>query len=154
MQSTSVFLDITKFSDFRWKNADVSRTQGEGVSRDSYIFWIFFRYGITMPSFIIVGYLWQILGMGPFCYPPSVSSPKSAHPELGSNVWETTLSRSQSLHLYLHQHNKIFILHHLQQYMLTFQDHFLVHFPVHCHAFSWQKSLERLHISQPLKLVI
>ena len=28
MQSISVFLDITKFADFRWKNADVSRTQG------------------------------------------------------------------------------------------------------------------------------
>ena len=27
MQSISVFLDITKFADFRWKNADVSRTQ-------------------------------------------------------------------------------------------------------------------------------
>ena len=40
MQSISVFLDITEFADFLWKNADVSRTQG--VSRDSYIFWIFF----------------------------------------------------------------------------------------------------------------
>ena len=28
MESISVFLDITKFSDFQWKNADVSRTQG------------------------------------------------------------------------------------------------------------------------------
>ena len=27
MQSVSVFLDIAKFADFRWKNADVSRTQ-------------------------------------------------------------------------------------------------------------------------------
>ena len=27
MQSISVFLDITKFSDFWWKNADVSRAQ-------------------------------------------------------------------------------------------------------------------------------
>ena len=27
MQSISVFLDIAKFADFRWKNADVSRTQ-------------------------------------------------------------------------------------------------------------------------------
>ena len=26
MQSMSVFLDITKFAGFRWKNADVSRT--------------------------------------------------------------------------------------------------------------------------------
>ena len=28
MQSISVFLDITKFADFRSKNADVSRSQG------------------------------------------------------------------------------------------------------------------------------
>ena len=28
MQSISVFLDITEFADFLWKNADVSRTQG------------------------------------------------------------------------------------------------------------------------------
>ena len=28
MQSLSVFLDIGKFVDFRWKNADVNRTQG------------------------------------------------------------------------------------------------------------------------------
>ena len=27
MQSISVFLDITKFHDFWWKSADVSRTQ-------------------------------------------------------------------------------------------------------------------------------
>ena len=27
MQSISVFLDITKFANFWWKNADVSRTQ-------------------------------------------------------------------------------------------------------------------------------
>ena len=33
MQSISVFLDITKFADFQWKNADVSRTQG--VCRES-----------------------------------------------------------------------------------------------------------------------
>ena len=28
MQSISVFLDITRFAHFWWKNADVSRTQG------------------------------------------------------------------------------------------------------------------------------
>ena len=39
-------------------------------------FWIFFRWGITVPSFIIVGYVWQISGRGPFCPPSSVSSPE------------------------------------------------------------------------------
>ena len=28
MESTTVFLDVAKFTDFRWKNADVSRTPG------------------------------------------------------------------------------------------------------------------------------
>ena len=28
MQSKSAFLDIAKFTDFWWENADVSRTQG------------------------------------------------------------------------------------------------------------------------------
>ena len=28
MQSVYVFLDIAKFADFRWKNADVNRIQG------------------------------------------------------------------------------------------------------------------------------
>ena len=42
MESISVFFDITKFVDFRQKNADVSRTQG-GVSRGSNSFWNFFK---------------------------------------------------------------------------------------------------------------
>ena len=28
MQLISLFLDIAKFADFQWKNADVSKTQG------------------------------------------------------------------------------------------------------------------------------
>ena len=66
MQSISVFLDIAKFAGFRWKYADAS----------------FFGLGITVPSFIIVRYVWQILGMvGIFVPPPSASSPEEAHPE-------------------------------------------------------------------------
>ena len=41
------------------------------VSRDLHLFWIFFIYSITVPNFIIKGYLWQILEMrGPFCRHP------------------------------------------------------------------------------------
>ena len=36
MPSISVFLDKAKFSDFRWKNADINRTQG--VRHVIYIF--------------------------------------------------------------------------------------------------------------------
>ena len=59
IQTISVFLDITKFADFRWQNASWLLQ-----SRDLHIFWIFLRYVITAPSFIIVGYVWQILGRG------------------------------------------------------------------------------------------
>ena len=59
IQSTSIFLDITKFADFRWQNASWLLQ-----SRDLHIFWIFLRYVITAPSFIIVEYVWQILGRG------------------------------------------------------------------------------------------
>ena len=61
IQSISVFLHVTKFTDFRWKNADVSRSQGV-----SYVIHMIFgsSLGITVPSFIIVGYIWQILGRG------------------------------------------------------------------------------------------
>ena len=38
MQSISAFLDIAKLSDFRWKNADVSRTQGS-----CHVVYIFFE---------------------------------------------------------------------------------------------------------------
>ena len=44
MQYIPVFLDIAKFADLRLKNDDVSRIHvNSSVSRDSYIFWIFFR---------------------------------------------------------------------------------------------------------------
>ena len=36
------------------------------VSRGSYIFWIFFGKGITVPRFVVVGYVWQILGRGSY----------------------------------------------------------------------------------------
>ena len=42
MESISVFLNVTKFVDFRQKNANVSRTQG-GVPRGSDSFWNFFK---------------------------------------------------------------------------------------------------------------
>ena len=39
-------------------------------------FWIFFRQGTTVPSFINVGYVWQILGWGAFLTPHSWAVPK------------------------------------------------------------------------------
>ena len=41
MQSTPVFLDLTKIADFQWKNADVGRSQG--VRHLICVFCIFFR---------------------------------------------------------------------------------------------------------------
>ena len=54
MQFLSVFPDITKIVNFRRRNAGVSRT--EGVCHVIYTFFGSFL-GITMPSFIIVGYV-------------------------------------------------------------------------------------------------
>ena len=71
MQSISVFLDKAKFTDFLWKSADVSRTQG--VCHVIYMFfgssnWVKFHY-------CRIGYVWQILGRTKKD-PPSVSSPE------------------------------------------------------------------------------
>ena len=43
MQSTSVFLDITKVADFRWKNADVSNTY-----RVRRVIYVFFGFSLGM----------------------------------------------------------------------------------------------------------
>ena len=48
-----------------------------GVSRDSYIFWLFFRKGIILLSFITVGCVWQILRKwGHFGRTPAWAAPK------------------------------------------------------------------------------
>ena len=70
MQFISVFLNIAKFADFRRKTADVSRTYA--VCHVIYIFNIFLRCGITVPSFIIVGYVRQILGSRGAFLPPLI----------------------------------------------------------------------------------
>ena len=77
----TVFLNIKKVADLRWKNADVSRTLG--VCHVIRIFWVFFRQGITVSSFISVGSVWQILGRGAFLTTPSpiCEQPEKAHPE-------------------------------------------------------------------------
>ena len=54
MQSLSAFFDITKVADFPWKNADVTRIQVD-ESRDLYIFWIFFKQGVTVSSLVTIG---------------------------------------------------------------------------------------------------
>ena len=63
MQSISVFLDITKLADFWRKNANISRSQ-----EVCHVIHIFFKSSlgksIAVPGFIIVGYVWQILGRG------------------------------------------------------------------------------------------
>ena len=52
MEYISVFLDIAKFADFWLGNADVSRTKGVCHVTD-----IVFGSSLSMPSFIIVGYV-------------------------------------------------------------------------------------------------
>ena len=54
MQSLSAFLDITKVADFPRKNDDVTRIQVD-ESHDLYIFWIFFKQGVTVSSLVTIG---------------------------------------------------------------------------------------------------
>ena len=59
------FFYIAKFANFRWKYADVTR--------------IFFRYSMTVPIFIIVRCVLQILGGGGnFLHPPPFPYPWAA----------------------------------------------------------------------------
>ena len=81
MQSISVFLDIAKFADLLWRM--LCQQNSKGVSCDSHMFWILFRYVITVPSFMIIGYVWQILGTIMWA---SVSSHEKTHPEIGLTV--------------------------------------------------------------------
>ena len=56
----------------------------KGVSRDSYIFSIFFRKGITVTSFIIAGHVWQISGRGSlFALPPIREKPQKGPSWIG-----------------------------------------------------------------------
>ena len=80
MQSIFVFSDITKFADFRWKNADVSRIQGVGHKIH-----IFFGSSLgqvsPLPILTFAGYVWQILGTVDIFGPLSMSNPEKSHPE-------------------------------------------------------------------------
>ena len=97
MQFLSVFLNKTNVADFWLKNADISRTQGY-VLCIMHFFWIFFKWGISVPSFIIVGYVWQILGRGISPHPwaaskmPILNSIKTA--AFLDNNWKSFTKRS------------------------------------------------------------
>ena len=56
---------ISDFSDFCWFPVKKCWCQKNSrcVLRDSYVLWIFFGQGISAPSFIIVGYVFQNFGI-------------------------------------------------------------------------------------------
>ena len=86
MYQNIIYIGISQHSKICWFSVNKRWRQQSwrGVSRDSFIFWIFFRQGITVPSFIIVRYAWHILGRGAFLVsPPSVKIHKMTHPEWG-----------------------------------------------------------------------
>ena len=83
MKSTSASVDIAKFANFQWKNADISRFE-EVCHVILKFFGISLGLSLTVPLFIITGYKWQIFGCGDLFAPPPppfVSSLKKAHPE-------------------------------------------------------------------------
>ena len=63
MIQNAIYICISWYSKICWFLVKKYWCQqnSRGVSRDSYIFWIFFGWGITVPRFIIVGFVWQIL---------------------------------------------------------------------------------------------
>ena len=66
----SLFPNITKIA--IWGKMLLS-AKLKGMSRNLYIFWIYFKEGVTVTSFIIIG--------GPFSpLPTSVRIPEKAHP--------------------------------------------------------------------------
>ena len=71
MYQNAVYICISWYSKICWFSVKKCWCQqnSQSVSHDSYIFRIFFRQGITVASFIIVGNVWQILGRGAFLAP-------------------------------------------------------------------------------------
>ena len=82
MSSHAVFICISWYSKICWFPLKKCWCQqnSRGVSLDLYIFWIFFMWGIPVPSFIIVEYAWQVLGWRSLFATPSMSNHKKAHP--------------------------------------------------------------------------
>ena len=67
-----MLLHITNIANFWWKKCWCQQ-KSRGVSRDVYIFLIFFRLGIAVLSFSIVTHLGQILSRGAFL--PTIRQP-------------------------------------------------------------------------------
>ena len=78
MYQNAIYIFISWYNKICWfpvKKCWCQQNLG-GVSRDWYIFWIFFRYSVTVPSFIIAGHVWQILGRRAFLPPHPWAGPK------------------------------------------------------------------------------
>ena len=62
MNQNEIFICIFWYSKICWFPVKKCWCQqnSRGASRQSYILWILFRSGVIVPSFIIVGYVWQI----------------------------------------------------------------------------------------------
>ena len=78
MYQNATYIYISWYSKICWFPMKKCWCQqnSRSVSRDSHNFWIFLRLGITVPSFIIAGYVWQILGRGTFLSPPIREQPQ------------------------------------------------------------------------------
>ena len=74
-----LFFSYSKICSFPVKNSWCQQ-KSRGVWRDSYIFRTFFRKGITMPTFIIVGYVWQMLWREAFLAFPVLEQPRKSYP--------------------------------------------------------------------------
>ena len=73
MYENGVYICISWYSKicWFWVKRCYCQQNSKGVSRDLFIFWSFFGCSITVPSFIIVGYVWHILEKWDFLPPLS-----------------------------------------------------------------------------------
>ena len=73
MYQNTIYICISWYSKICWFPVKKCWCQhnSTGASGDLYIVWIFFDHGRTVPSFIFVGYVWQILGRGGGAFGPA-----------------------------------------------------------------------------------
>ena len=84
MYQNTIYICISRYSKICWFPVKKCWCQhnSRGLSRDLYIFWILFGWGITVPSFIVVGYVWQVLGRGGL-NPPIREQPRKSSSWIG-----------------------------------------------------------------------
>ena len=104
MYKKSVYICISLYGKICWFLVKKYWWQqnSSGVSRDSYIFWIF--EGITVSSFTTVEYVWQILGKDEFFAIPLPPPPIREQPQKGPS-WTGSINITENIRKALDDEN-------------------------------------------------